>query len=161
MHPTDVLRYGNDTLMAAVESLPDTAWDAPGACGHWSAKDVMAHMACYELLLGDVLAGVLERGEPTPTLDHMLSGEAFNDAEVEARVGRSAAEVRVEYGTAHDRVYELANALPGSAWREAGILTWYGPDYDLEDFVAYASYGHKREHAAQLAVVRDRFVEAT
>ena len=39
--------------------------------------------------------------------------------------------------------------------REPGTLPWYGPEYDLEDFIAYTFYGHKREHMAQVNVFLD------
>jgi hypothetical protein len=39
--------------------------------------------------------------------------------------------------------------------RQNGALPWYGAEYDLEDFIAYSFYGHKREHTAQINVFRD------
>jgi hypothetical protein len=38
---------------------------------------------------------------------------------------------------------------------EIGLLPWYSAEYDLEDYITYAFYGHKREHCAQIAVYRD------
>lgn len=39
--------------------------------------------------------------------------------------------------------------------RKVGALPCYGAEYDLEDFIVYSFYGHKREHCAQIAVYRD------
>ena len=40
-------------------------------------------------------------------------------------------------------------------FRENGTLPWYGAEYSLDDFIVYTYYGHKREHAAQIAAFRD------
>ena len=39
--------------------------------------------------------------------------------------------------------------------RQAGLIDWYGAEYDLEDFLIYSYYGHKREHSAQIEVFKD------
>ncbi|MBK7219531.1 MAG: hypothetical protein IPH95_21335 [Candidatus Promineofilum sp.] len=49
----------------------------------------------------------------------------------------------------------LAAALPPEAWLQTGFLRAYGAEYDPEDFITYAFYGHKREHSAQIAIFRD------
>ncbi|MFO7664109.1 MAG: hypothetical protein R6X18_16150 [Chloroflexota bacterium] len=33
-----------------------------------------------------------------------------------------------------------------------GFFPHCGAEYDLEDFIAYSFYSHKREHCAQIAV---------
>ena len=48
-----------------------------------------------------------------------------------------------------------ASAYPRTRRREAGTLLWYGAEYDLEDYIAYTFYGHKREHMAQVNVFLD------
>jgi uncharacterized protein (TIGR03083 family) len=156
MNASDVLKYGQLTLLGTLEGLPDPAWTEPGACGDWSVKDIVAHLASYELALVDILTG-LTGGGPTPTLDRFLAdGAAFNDAEVARRAGQSPAETLAELNTAHARVMALIDRVPLEARRQPGILPWYGADYDLEDVIGYMYYGHKREHGAQIAVVRDR-----
>lgn len=62
-----------------------------------------------------------------------------------------------EYKQAYEYNMTLAGHVPEEKWRETGALPWYGEGYDLEDFIAYAFYGHKREHSAQVNVFTDRF----
>ena len=50
---------------------------------------------------------------------------------------------------------ELTAALPSSLFFNTGFLPAYGMEYDLEDYIAYSFYGHKREHSAQIGVFRD------
>lgn len=151
MNADDVFRYGHATVVGCVEGFPDAYWESEGVCGYWSAKDVVAHLASYELATGDVFAGIVGE-EPGPTLDMLLSrGADFNDDQVEKRRRQSAAETLAEYCAAHERAASLLLRIPIEQRREAGILPWYGTDYDLEDVITYMSYGHKREHCAQIA----------
>lgn len=151
MNADDVFRYGHLTLLGCIEGFPASAWETPGVCGVWSAKDVLAHLASYELATGDVFAGVLGE-EPGETLGLLLSrGAAFNDEQVEQRRGQSADETVAEYTAAQERAATLLARIPLEQRRQPGILPWYGAEYDLEDVIAYMSYGHKREHSAQIA----------
>ena len=96
MNADDVFRYGHLTLLKAIDGFPDGDWATPGVCGVWSAKDVIAHLASYELASGDVFAMVLGQ-RATPTLDLMLSqGTAFNDGQVAQRASQTAAETLEE-----------------------------------------------------------------
>ena len=51
---------------------------------------------------------------------------------------------------------ELLAQIPYEGRRLNGTLPWYGEEYDLEDFIIYTFYGHKREHSAQIAAFRDQ-----
>ena len=155
MNPYAVLEYGHKTLLRTLEAVPDADWEG-GVVGRWSLKDVLAHLASFELVLTEVLGSLLEPGTPTPTLREMGAQTDFNDRQVALRRDRTAPEVLAEYEAHHHQALDLARQLPGAAFRQTGILPWYGPDYDLEDYLVYTFYGHKREHAAQIALYRKR-----
>ena len=156
MNALDVLKYGHQTLLASVAGLPDADWETPGVAGKASVKHLFAHLASMEHVLAEVLAGFLGGG-PTPYLDEMRAqGEQFNDVQIARRGHMPAGEVLAEYNDAYARAMALATQLPAEAFRRAGALPWYGAEYDLDDFIAYTYYGHKREHSAQIGVFRDR-----
>ena len=155
MNADDVLKYGNLTLLGTLDGLPFEAWNTPGVCGIWSVKDIIAHLASFEHMLVDVLNSVMN-DHPTPTLDqYRQGGQVFNDQEVTTRQSRSAQEVLDEYEQVQAQTMALIAQIPVEKRRENGILPWYGAEYDLEDYIAYSFYGHKREHSAQVAVYRD------
>lgn len=155
MNATDILKYGHQTVLESLYGMSDDEWYLPGACGYWSVKEILAHLASYEQLLVDVLKS-LTGDTDTPTLNRYLADfDAFNDNEVNRRSEYTSAEVWVEYETAHQRSLALLAQIPYEGRRLNGTLPWYGEEYDLEDFIVYASYGHKREHAAQIAVFKD------
>ena len=68
MNSLDILMYGHRLVLAVVDGLPAEEWDHPGVCGDWSIKEIIAHLASYELVLVEVLAG-FDGGGPTPYLD--------------------------------------------------------------------------------------------
>jgi hypothetical protein len=107
-----------------------------------------------------MLAEVLDTflgAEFGPTLNEKAQlGDEWNDVQVERRRDKSVAEVRAEYNQVHARVMELAARVPGEKYSEIGTIPWYGLDYCLDDFIVYTSYGHKREHSAQIMVYRDQ-----
>jgi hypothetical protein len=155
MHAVDVLYYGNKTLLTTIDGLTAEECAVGGVCGWWSVRDIVAHLASHELVLADVLTGLLDAG-PTPTLDAYLADwMGFNDTQVELRKGLSYAQVVDEYKHAHERVMALMARLSGEMLHHTGLLPWYGAEYDLEDYLAYGYYGHKREHSAQINVYRD------
>jgi hypothetical protein len=156
MNAADILRYGQHTVLQAIDGIEDERWDLAGACGVWSMKDIVAHLTSYERVLEDIL-GSLQGATAAPYLERFQAVDAaFNDSEVERRRGRAAREVLEEFGTAHGRTLELLAAIPEDKRREPGTLPWYGAEYALDDVIVYMYYGHKREHSAQIAVFRDR-----
>ena len=82
MNAVDILKYGQQMVLQAIDGFPETAWETPGACGVWSVKDIIAHLASYERVLVDILT-TFTRSGATPALNTFLElGGQFNDSEV-------------------------------------------------------------------------------
>ncbi len=156
MNAYDILLYGHKTVQDSLGGLDEGQMFTSGVCGVWSVKDIMAHLASYEKLLVDILNSLIDDG-PTPTLQRMLEygPYGFNDVEVGEREGVNLANVLAEYHDTQAQTLLLIQQIPLATQRQKGVLAWYGADYDLEDFLVYTYYGHKREHTAQMAVFRD------
>jgi uncharacterized damage-inducible protein DinB len=155
----DILKYGHQTVLDAVSGLDEDTWMTPNLLGVWSIKDIVAHLASFEQVLVEVLRSFSE-DVPTPTLDRFRSSSTFNDDEVTARQGRTASEVLHEYQQAALQVMELIGTVPEEARRRAGTLPWYGAGYSLDDLIVYAYYAHKREHCAQIKLLRKQLVKS-
>jgi hypothetical protein len=162
MNPQDVMMYGHLTVVRTVDSFPREHVYASGAVGYWSVKDVIAHLGSFELVLVELLGSLIEPC-PTPLVDEFKGdGQAFNDRQVDVlRKNMSMEQAMHEYTSAYEQVATLARQIPRSTWQTNGILPWYGDQYDLEDFVVYTFYAHKREHCGQIQVFRDQFVKLT
>lgn len=155
MNSIDILQDGHETVKEAVADLPHNEWQMAGVCGYWSVKEIINHLASFEQLLVEVLTSLLEDAPPTPTLQRLLVDEAqFNDDEVARRHHLTVEESRLEYETVHETAVSLLSQIPPEGRRLNGTLPWYGDHYDLEDFLVYTYYGHKREHCAQIDVFR-------
>lgn len=156
MNATDILKYGHLTVLQSIEGLPEADWETAGVCGVWSVKNIIAHLASFEHMLVDVLKTLLDDG-PFPMLEKMgaIGPEEFNNTEVAARRDMTVAETLAEYNEVQAQTMQLLAKIPADVRRQTGTLPWYGTEYDLDDFIVYSFYGHKREHSAQIAVFRD------
>jgi hypothetical protein len=151
MNALDIIKYGNKDIEEAIKDLNPSIIDIPGVTTHWSIKDAIAHLASYEHLLEDVLNFVVDPTRPRPFLDHMSSsGATFNDDYVAEYKSKSFDEVVGDYKQTYLRVAEIASKISPEKFRETGTIPWYGLEYSLDDFIVYASYGHKREHAGEI-----------
>ena len=155
MNTGDVLKYGHLTVLRAIDGLDEADLYTAGVCGVWSVKEILAHLASFEQMLVELLKSLLGSSD-TPTLDRFRQAASFNDDEVARRKDRTAGQVLAEYNQAYEEAAGLLAQVPLEVRRRNGLLAWYGPEYDLEDFIVYSFYGHKREHCAQIAVYRDR-----
>jgi len=160
MNAVDIMKNGHKTVLSVINGLDEDHWHTPGACGKWSVKDILAHLASYEWMLVEALTEVIEAGARTPLLErYRRDPHGFNDDEVEKRSDKGINQVLEEYKEAYQESSALAEQVPDGAWSQNGVLPWYGDAYDLDDFIAYSFYGHKREHGAQIAAFRDRVEE--
>lgn len=155
MDARTIMFYGNKTLLAALEGLDHDHWLVGGVCGVWSVKDIVAHMACYELLIGDVF-GMFTGAAEKPMFDRMAASyETWNDDTVAERRHLTPQAVLDEYLAAYTEKMARAEAIGAAKLAEVGTIPWYGDGYALDDYIVYTDYGHKREHAAQIMVYRD------
>jgi hypothetical protein len=156
MNTIDVMQHGHRTVMQAIDGLEAGQWEDRRVVGVWSTKDVIAHLASFEAILIDVLTSIQAEDAETPILDELFGAgpAAFNDAQVALRAHHMPGVVLEEYETNVAQALELARAVPQELFRRNGLLAWYGAEYDLDDFIAYMFYGHKREHAAQIKLFR-------
>ena len=155
MNAVDILKYGQLTVLRAIDGFPETAWETTGACGTWSVKDILAHLASYEQVLVDILTS-FTGDSPTPVLNTFIElGGHFNDSEVDRGKKKTLSAVLTEFKDLHTQVMALIVTLPSEKLRQSGTLPWYGMDYALDDVLVYMYYGHKREHSAQIVAFRD------
>jgi hypothetical protein len=156
MNAADILKYGHVFLHEAIDDMPDAEWETPDVCGVWSSKDILSHLLSFETVLRDILQNQLGRAE-TPALNELTSmdPETYNTVLVTRHHARPWNDVLRELESVHAQVVDAARQIPKSTWQTPGILPWYGAEYDLDDFVVYMYYGHKREHGAQINVFKD------
>ncbi len=157
MNARDILKYGQLTVLQAIDGFPEAEWETAGACGAWSVKDIIAHLASYEQVLVDILTTFMGGGSTSVLNSYIELGGQFNDSEVSRRRAKTIQEVLAEFNDTHTQVMSLLVNIPSETLRQDGTLPWYGTSYALDDVLVYMYYGHKREHSAQIAAFRDQF----
>lgn len=153
MNAHDILFYGDRTLMASLDRVPEQERMTPGLIGWWSARDTMAHLAIFEEGLVQLLESFL--GGPFPEMLSNMDSRK-NDELVAQRKDKTFDELLQSYKMSRARVLELIKQIPPETLRRTGTIPWYGDEYSLDDFIVYTFYGHAREHAARFDAFADQ-----
>ena len=157
MNSSDILERGHQAVLRALNGLPRSEWETPGVCGVWSVRDILAHLAAYEYVMKEAIAQASGSSSHSPHAEQYVANyQAFNDAQMDARQGRTAESLLAEYTDMQSQVADLVRQIPAETLRRPGTMPWFGEDNSVEDLIARYGMGHKREHAAQIAVFRDR-----
>jgi hypothetical protein len=101
------------------------------------------------------------RGETeTPYIERVVNrSEDYNDQPVVAAQAKSYDQVLIEYQEVYEISCERLALIDERLRRQSGLLGWYGEEYDLEDFIVYTIYAHKREHSAHIDAFADRVAQ--
>jgi DinB superfamily len=157
MDASELLQKNNLMVIQVVDGFPEAGWDMSGACGEWSVKDIIAHLASYEHVATDVL-NTFQAGEPSPILLKFLHNlDEFNDAEVAAREYLTAQQVMDEYQDTQVEATSLLMQIPDDKVKQIGTMPWYNQNTCLADFV-YLLNEHTREHCLQIAQFRRKIM---
>ena len=145
----DEMERARAELDRAIAAIPRDAFEKPRTWGEWTLKDLVAHIAAYERWTSEQMEIV----DPPQELRDSVSGDAtggvdaLNQMIYEAHREDPLDEVLVESRTA----YEL---LRGSIERKTddGLArpAWFSGPGTLLAFVPEQSYGHYRDHLADL-----------
>jgi hypothetical protein len=154
MNAKDILHYGHQTLLSALEGISDQDAETGLVTERWNLRDLVGHLAAHEHLLENVIASQMtstSQGE-NPYLKQYqeMSGEEFNQFHYEERKFTPYPDVLSELNSSHQHIMDTFYLLTEEMLKQPGTLPWYGKQYSLEDFIVYANYGHKREHASQI-----------
>ncbi len=122
------------------EDLPEDILLLPGAVGHWSTRDVMAHITTWENEALKALPLILE-GKPLP---RYMGIDAFNAREQEHKRHLPLKRVKDELLVTHKKLIQFLENVPESAFASPRFTKRLRLD----------AIGHYREHAAQIAAWR-------
>ena len=131
-------RGAHGALASALEGLTEESAARVGVNPQWSVKDVLAHIAAWEVEGVRRFAETRAGGTPAPLDKAAIDG--FNAAAVEERRAKSFGELREEYEEAHRGITGALEGLPDE-------LDESSREYRFAEIVAVI---HPTHHAAQI-----------
>ena len=120
-------------VFADVERAPEAERNTAGACGAWTLKDVMGHLAFWD---GHVANSLTAKRDGTERPRIQEPHDVVNDREQERRADWSWDQIMAEVARNRERLLPLL-VDPGE-----------DPDYGIHE--------HWEEHGAQIAALADR-----
>lgn len=139
-----------DHLAAIVREFPDAALDAPSACGGWTNRELLAHIATgYAVRIARLRA--ISAGEPPPC----APTDPQNDARAAALAGAPRRRISEELIAQRGVVAELIARLRPEHLR--ALVTLDGTLVGVRDMLLHMS-AHDLAHAAELRPAPPAFV---
>ncbi len=166
------IRDAYDTYSAAIESIPQDTLTAPGTCGAWSVRDVIAHVGGDEQWMAGQLEALLPAELPTaqscygndePAPDgSFLSQDGRNAWQRERLRNLSLDDTRAMAREAHARLLAVVSSLDDAQLSEPlaiamlGTVGWVRPPnegeqaYPLWEWLRGVTYKHYDEHTEMI-----------
>ena len=139
MSKAEIIAAVEDTWRSfrdSFERLTTTDLEATGVTGDWSIKDVVGHVAAWDL----ALARVVSARDPGPELTERQI-ETFNRQQMARRAKRTVAEVLTELEEARRTLRDALQAAPDSSFTRGG---------EMRQRIDTFSVFHHQEHSTEI-----------
>ena len=143
-----------------LDQIDPTRIDQPGVAGHWSIKDIVAHLTDWQpRLIARIQAAQRNEPEPPPPWPaHLQTDDEINAWIYEANHGRSVREVLDEAQQVYQQVLAVVEGLPDEVRIEriepAYYLVWLGDErFQPGEFFDHFRDDHEPDVRAWLARV--------
>ena len=153
------LQEENRQWEALLDRIGPQRMDQPGVAGHWSVKDIVAHLTGWRKRNAARLQAA-QRGEPDvppPWPAHLHTDDEINAWIYDANRGRSVDEVLDESRQVFQQLLAAIEGLPEEVVSDpAGHLSWYEGQFpSAYDFFAHFHEEHEPDMRAWLARAED------
>lgn len=148
MHKERLFQRINDSwgaLQDAIAGLTDEQLTTPGVTGHWSVRDLMAHVAAWEEEALHALPIIVDGGR-LPKYASQGGIDAFNARNQEAQRDSSLEVLRHDMAATHQRLLAYVQRAPESAYAAEG--RWLKR-------LRLDAYGHWQQHTEQILSWRE------
>jgi uncharacterized protein (TIGR03083 family) len=143
----DRIRASRSELDEVVRSIDPRLMTAPGACGDWSVKDVLAHITWHEQEMFNV---VLNRALVGSDLWN-VSLELRNQTIYEENRDRDLKDVLEDYRVVFESLMEVMGSLTDEDLLEASHFAEMPSNWKPWEVIASNTYEHYDDHLAGLA----------
>jgi hypothetical protein len=143
----DRIRTSRSKLDEVVRSIDPLFMTAPGACGDWSVKDVLAHIAWHEQEMFNV---ALNRALVGSDLWN-VSLELRNQTIYEENRDRELKDVLDDYKVVFESMMEAMGSITDEDLVDASHFAGMPSDWKPWEVIASNTYEHYDDHLAELA----------
>ena len=159
MNIQELQKLGHEFILDALTGLSSANGDEL-VCGTWTLKDVIGHLATFELLRLEFVQSywdnALNLSTPILAMMQELGSSKFNDTQANRRKSEAYDDIIKEYVDSCNKVMELIMQVPVKMLKQKGMFTWYYPQLDGEDFLIHSGFAHKLEHGGQINILKTR-----
>lgn len=159
------VRADRQAWESLVNSIPDERKEEPGAAGHWSVKDLIAHIAVYERWTYEWLEPALEGDPPNwnyPDDDEHLSMDERNERFYNQHRERSLEDIQSEAAQVFARMLAAIEKVPEDALDQSiqeyapPVGAYYHDGASVREAIGDNSSGHYRFHIADVKAWLER-----
>jgi uncharacterized damage-inducible protein DinB len=138
-----------EELEKAVAAIPRDRLETPGAWGPWTLKDLVAHIAAYERWTSEQMEIQDASQELRESVQEETTGgvDGINRMIYDAHRDDALDDVLSESRAAYDA---LRASIERKSEEELGRPAWFSGTGTLLAFLPEQSYGHYRDHLADL-----------
>jgi len=146
------IRASRSKLDEVVKSIDPMFMAAPGACGDWSVKDVLAHITWHEQEMFNV---VLNRALAGSDLWN-VSLELRNKTIYEENRDREQKDVLDDYKVVFESMMEVMETLTDEDLLDASHFAEMPSNWKPWEVIASNTYEHYDDHLAELAAWQEK-----
>jgi hypothetical protein len=149
----DALEDERENFIEAIDGLSDEAVLEPGVVGDWSIKDILFHICMWEAELVKLLWQAAQGLPPSAVFFSGLSVDEINAAWMAEGQARTYDQVWDDFQAVRKQTVRRLSAFNDKDLNDTERYTWL-KDHPLWDWVAENSFGHEKEHTAQIKAWR-------
>ena len=149
----DALEDERENFIEAIDGLSDEAVLEPGVVGDWSIKDILFHICMWEAELVKLLWQAAQGLPPSAVFFSGLSVDEINAAWMAEGQARTYDQVWDDFQAVRKQTVRRLSAFNDKDLNDPERYTWL-KDHPLSDWIAENSFGHEKEHTAQIKAWR-------
>lgn len=138
------LQSGFDAVLAAVDGADESAMSRI-VLGDWNAKDILAHIAGWQVQMTGAMERMARGERPTPEGVDYSDSDAWNARFSGAMRAQSATTVVAELKQSYSNYLRAAQAIPDDRWGEGKTIN---------RLLETSGTGHYKEHLETLQAVK-------
>jgi len=136
-------------LLAALAGQRPQTLERTGVVGDWSVKNVLAHLAAWELVVAQALPERLNTGKTPEVLATIIANEdAWNAAQVAEGEELSPEDQLAELEWTHSVLLQYVRSLDEATLERR--QPWAGWEGTVAEYIVDAIALHEREHTEQI-----------